>query len=53
MLFIQSGPAETTNYMIAAFAVIFGSMLIYLASLILRKRKLEQDLRLLEDEEQI
>ena len=52
MLFIQSGPAETTNYMIAAFVVIFGSMLIYLASLILRKRKLEQDLHLLVDEEQ-
>jgi hypothetical protein len=52
MLFIQAGPAETTNYMIAGYAVIFGFMLIYLISLIVRKRNLKQDLELLEEEAQ-
>lgn len=52
MLFIQTGPAETTNYMIAGYAVIFGFMLSYLISLIVRNRNLNQDLQLLEDEEQ-
>lgn len=35
--------AETTNYMIAGFVVIFGAMGIYLASLAARFRKLRQD----------
>ena len=39
--------AETTNYMIAGYVVIFGTMLIYLVSLILRRRSLEQDAQVL------
>ena len=49
---LQQGPAETTIYMIAGYAVIFGMMLIYLVSLIVRKRNLNQDLEVLEDMEQ-
>jgi hypothetical protein len=48
MLF-QQGPAETTAYMIAGYAVIFGVMLIYLASLAIRRRNLEQDLEVLQE----
>lgn len=48
-LFLQDGPAQTTSYMIAGYAVIFGVMLIYLVSLVVRNRNLHQDLDLLED----
>jgi CcmD family protein len=46
---LQEGPANTTNYMIAGFAVIFGVMLIYLISLIVRQRNLQKDLDILEE----
>ena len=51
MLFqlLQDAPAETTGYMIAGYAVIFGLMLFYLISLVMRRRNLEQDLEVLED----
>jgi hypothetical protein len=48
MLF-QDAPANTTTYMIAGYAVIFGVMLIYLISLYLRQRNLNQDLEVLEE----
>ncbi len=51
-LFLQDGPAQTSAYMIAGYSVIFGVMLIYLISLIVRKRNLNQDLELLQDLEQ-
>jgi hypothetical protein len=35
--------------MIAGYVVIFGVMLVYLASLVLRNRNLRQDLEVLED----
>jgi CcmD family protein len=44
-------PPETTNYMIAGYLVIFSVMFIYIASLFLRRRKLEQDLKTLEEME--
>ena len=53
--FLQEGPANTTSYMIAGYAVIFGVMLIYLISLLIRQRNLQKDLEVLEeiqDEEQ-
>jgi hypothetical protein len=46
---LQEAPAETTGYMIAGYVVIFGVMLVYLASLMLRNRSLKQDLEVLED----
>ena len=51
-LFFQEGPAETTAYMIAGYVVIFGVMLIYLASLYIRRRNLKQDLEVLQELEQ-
>jgi hypothetical protein len=49
LLLLQQGPAETTSYMIAGYAVIFGVMLIYLISLVVRRRNLQQDLEVLQD----
>jgi len=36
---------DTTNYMLAAYAVIFSVMMIYILSLFLRWRKLKKDLQ--------
>ena len=50
MLFLlQDAPANTTTYMIAGYVVIFGVMLIYLASLAIRRRNLKQDLEVLQE----
>jgi hypothetical protein len=51
MLFLQQGPAETTVYMIAGYSVIFGIMLVYLVSLVVRRRRMAQDLAALEEME--
>jgi hypothetical protein len=48
-MILQEGPAQTTNYMILGYAVIFGLMLIYIASLYIRQRNLKQDLELMEE----
>jgi hypothetical protein len=45
----QTLPPDTSAYMIAGYAVIFGSMLLYVLSLVVRKKNLEQDLVLLKD----
>ncbi len=42
-------PAETTDYMIAGYAVIFTVMFLYMGSLALRRRNLERDIALLEE----
>jgi len=47
--FLPDHQAETTAYMLAGYIVIFGVMLFYLVSLVLRRRSLSQDLELLED----
>ncbi len=47
--FLQEGPANTTSYMIAGYVVIFGIMLIYLISLLIRQRNLQKDLEVLEE----
>ena len=47
--FLQDGPANTTSYMIAGYAVIFGIMLIYLISLLIRQRNLQKDMEVLEE----
>jgi hypothetical protein len=50
MLFLlQEGPAQTVNYFIAGYSVIFGVMALYLASLIIRRRNLKADLEMLEE----
>lgn len=39
----MDGPADTMNYMIAGFVVIFGMMLAYMLSLVVRFRNFKQD----------
>ncbi|NUM44217.1 MAG: hypothetical protein HUU38_05875 [Anaerolineales bacterium] len=51
-LFLQEGPAETTRFMVLGYAVIFGTMGIYLASLFLRWRNFKKDQEVLEDLDQ-
>ncbi len=46
---LLEGPANTNTYMIAGFAVIFGVMLLYVLSLYIRKRNLEQDMEVLSE----
>ena len=48
-LLLQDAPAETTGYMVAGYVVIFGVMLIYLASLAYRNNSLRQDMEVLQD----
>ncbi len=40
---------DTTNFMLAGYAVIFSVMAIYIASLILRWRNLQRDLIILQE----
>jgi len=49
MNFLEQGPAQTTNYMILGYAVIFSVMLVYLVSLAIRSRNLQRDLKSLQD----
>jgi hypothetical protein len=51
-MLLQEAPANTTIYMIAGYIVIFGVMLVYLISLSLRRRNLEQDLDVLDEIEE-
>lgn len=48
-MFFQEAPADTTTFMIAGYAVIFGVMLIYVLSLNIRKRNLERDMEVLQE----
>lgn len=47
MEMILLAPAQTTNYMIAGFAVIFGIMLLYVISLFIRNRNYKEEYILL------
>jgi hypothetical protein len=44
---IQQAIPDTSNYMVAGFVVIFGTIFVYLASLIIRWRNLQRDLEML------
>ena len=44
-------PADTLIYMIAGYTVIFGVLLVYLVSLIVRARNLHQDEETLQEME--
>jgi hypothetical protein len=43
------GPANTINYMIAGYVVIFGVMLTYLVSLAARWRRMKRDRAMLKE----
>ena len=47
-MFFQEIPAETTAYMIAGYVVIFGVMIFYWISLMVRRRNFKQDLEVLQ-----
>ncbi|MGE5124293.1 MAG: hypothetical protein ACM3H7_07220 [Acidobacteriaceae bacterium] len=49
LISVMQAPAETTTYMIAGYAVIFGVMLVYIISLIVRQRNLRRDVSTLSD----
>jgi hypothetical protein len=49
MNLLQQMPPDTSSYMIAGFSVIFGTMLLYVSSLIIRWRNLEQDMTVLQE----
>lgn len=49
MFFLQEAIPDTSGYMIFGYAVIFGSLLLHLASMALRQRSLQRDIELLED----
>jgi len=48
---LQHAPAETTRYMVAGYSVIFSVMLLYIVSLIVRRRNLNRDLDILNEME--
>ncbi|MFA9403256.1 MAG: hypothetical protein ACERKY_09350 [Anaerolineales bacterium] len=48
-MMFQEGPADTLNYMIAGYAVILGTIGLYIVSLIMRFRSLRQDEVLLDE----
>jgi hypothetical protein len=48
MFFFQA-PPDTSQYMIAGYAVAFGVMLLYVASLFIRFRNLNRDISMLEE----
>ncbi len=45
-------PLQTFNYMIAGYAVIFGVMLVYVVSLVVRTRNLRRDEQILRELEE-
>lgn len=42
-------PIDTVNYFIAGYSVIFGILIIYIASLVLRWRNLKKEEEILKD----
>lgn len=48
-ILLQEGPAETTNYMLLGYGVIFLVLGGYIASLYIRNRNLKRDAALLEE----
>ena len=48
-MFFLDTPPDTSQYMIAGYAIAFGVMLIYVASLFIRYRNLDRDLSTFEE----
>ena len=48
MFFLET-PPDTSQYMIAGYAIAFGVMFIYVASLFIRFHNLKRDISMLED----
>ena len=52
-MMLQETPAETFGYLVLGYAVILGTMGLFVASLISRFRNLRKDLELLEEIEHL
>jgi hypothetical protein len=48
MFFLET-PPDTSQYMVAGYAISFATMLLYVASLIIRHRNLTRDVSMLEE----
>ena len=48
MFFLET-PPDTSQYMIAGYAISFGVMLLYVVSLFIRHRNMKRDLYMLEE----
>jgi hypothetical protein len=48
MFFLETTP-DTSQYMIAGYAIAFGVMLIYVVSLYIRSQNLKRDMSILEE----
>jgi hypothetical protein len=48
MFFLET-PPDTSQYMVAGYAIAFGVMFIYVASLFIRYRNLNRDMSMLEE----
>jgi hypothetical protein len=46
---LQQGPAQTQNFMIAGFTVIFGMICFYILSLIIRRRMRNREISALQE----
>lgn len=51
-MFFLDTPPDTSQYMIAGYAIAFGVMLLYIASLIIRYRNLKRDISMYEEMEE-
>ncbi len=50
-MLLQTAPADTTSYMLIGFALIFGTIGLYVLSLYVRSRNLKKDLAVLAEVE--
>ena len=48
-MFFLDTPPDTSQYMVAGFAITFAVMLTYVASLFIRYRNLERDISMLKE----
>ena len=48
-MILQEAPADTLNYMLLGYAVILGTIALFIMSLVMRFRNLQRDVKLLDD----
>jgi len=48
-MFFFETPPDTSQYMVAGYAISFGVMLLYVVSLFIRSRNLKRDMSMLEE----
>ena len=48
-MILQEAPADTLNYMLLGYAVILGTIALFIMSLVMRFRDLQRDVELLDE----